>query len=105
LCYGNRYPHIYIPGKFTFSQQKAKERLVNRVVSHYTIAAQKYDVKISASDIDKSSTRLVVYPVTKEDRIELRVTWEINIPGPVFYKIYVDVMTGEIINEEPTIIS
>jgi hypothetical protein len=35
----------------------------------------------------------------------LRVTWEFNIPGPVYYKIYVDVMTGEIVMAVPTIIS
>lgn len=105
LCNGNWYPHIYIPAKFTFSHLKAKERLVNRVVSHYTIAAQKYHVRITSSEISNSSTRLVIYPLTKDDRIELRVTWEVNIPGPVFYKIFVDVMTGEIISEVPTIIS
>jgi hypothetical protein len=57
------------------------------------------------ADIDKSTIGLKILPITADDKIELRVAWLINIPGPVYYKIYVDVMTGEIIGQEPTIIS
>ena len=32
-----------------------------------------------------------------EDKIELRVVWELWIPGPVHYLIYVDVMNGEVL--------
>ena len=42
------------------------------------------------------------------DTIEVlntQIMFEINIPGPVYYIINVDVMTGEIISEQPTIIS
>jgi len=104
-CVGNWFPDIYIPKKFNISQDQAKAGLSGKVVSHFTIAGQRYEVKISGSDLRASSVNLVVLPVTNDDRIELRVTWQINIPGPVYYKIYVDVMTGEIVGEEPTITS
>ena len=103
-CIGNWFPEIYIPANFNITQDKAKALLLNMVVSHYTIAGQEYTVKISSSDLKNSTTSVVVIPVEDEDKIELRVTWQINIPA-VHYIIYVDVMTGEIISKQPTIIS
>jgi len=105
FCIGNWFPDIYIPRNFNFNQNKAKTLLINKVVSHYTIAGQAYYVTISTSDLDNSTIGLKILPITTDDKIELRVGWLINIPGPVYYKIYIDVMTGEIIGQEPTIIS
>jgi hypothetical protein len=104
-CIGNWYHNIYVPKSFNFDQDKAKAILVNKVVSHTTIGGQQYNVTISATDLNSSITKLKILPLTTDDKIELRVSWQINIPGPVYYKIYVDVMTGDIIGEEPTIIS
>jgi hypothetical protein len=104
-CYGNWFPEIYIPAKFNFSQAKAVSDLEGKVVSHYTFVGAEYTVSISKADLGKSSVSLKVLPIETEDKIELRVCWQINIPGPVYYKIYVDVMTGAIIGQEPTIIS
>lgn len=105
LCYGNWYPGIIIPSGFNVSQNKALANLKGRVVSHYTIGGTEYHVTISKADLDNSTIGLKILPVEKEDKIELRVSWQINIPGPVFYIIYVDVMTGTIIRQVPTIIS
>jgi hypothetical protein len=104
-CYGNWYENVYIPAVFNFSSSKSKEILNGKIVAHTTIGGDIYHVKISAADLNNSKLRVVVYPKIFSDRTELRVTWEINIPLPVNYKIYVDVMTGEIIAQEPTLIS
>lgn len=74
-------------------------------MTHYDIAGKPYYVKITTADLEKSTSKLKIYPIKDAKKIELRVTWEINIPTPVYYKIYIDVMTGEIIAKEPTIIS
>jgi hypothetical protein len=104
-CTGNWYPEIYIPERFRFNLEKAKSILINHVVSHYTIAGQEYKVNVTSGDVSKSVSKLVIYPKTTKDKIELHVTWQINVPGPVYYIFYIDVMSGEIIVEEPTIIS
>jgi hypothetical protein len=104
-CIGNWFPDIYIPKKFNFNQEEAKKALVNKTVSHFTFGGDQYNVTISEADLDKSTIKLKILPVTTDTRIELRVSWQLNIPGPVFYIIYVDVMTGEVIGEQPTIIS
>lgn len=104
-CTGNWYPEIYIPSKFNITQEQAKSLLLNMDVSHSTIAGQVYTVTITSSDLSKSTVNTVILPVEDEDKIELRVVWQINIPGPVYYIIYVDVLTGEIISTQPTIIS
>lgn len=105
LCWGNWFPKIYIPKKFNVNQTLAKKSLVNHKVTHLTIAGISYQVQISEESIQESATKLVIYPIESDNRIELRVTWQIEIPNPVFYKIFVDVMTGQIITEMPTIIS
>ena len=104
-CVGNWYPKINVPDEFNISQTKAKSILNRKKVSHYNIAGDEYKVIISNIDLDQSEVNLKVLPTETVDKIELRVCWQINIPAPVFYKMYVDVMTGEIIGEVPTIIS
>jgi hypothetical protein len=104
-CSGNWFPDIYIPDKFNFSESAAKSHLVGKNVTHYDIGGQKYYVNISKPDIDKCSGLLKVIPVKSENKIELRLTWMFDIPGPVYCKVYADVMTGEIIQQTPTIIS
>ena len=105
ICSGNWFPNIYVPAKANFSQDKAKSLLLNKVVSHLTFGSQKYDVTISSADLNKSTIRLVVIPINTGDRIELRLAWHFNIPGPVYYQMCIDIMTGEIIDQQPTIIS
>jgi hypothetical protein len=104
-CTGNWYPEVYIPRRFNIDRDKAKSSLLNYVVWHSTIAGVPYSATVSAASLAAGTTMLVVFPVITDDKIELRVTWQINIPGPVYYLIFVDVMTGEIIGEQPTIIS
>ena len=104
-CYGNWFPEINIPAKFNIGQSKAKESLNSKVVSHYTMGGTEDKVTISKTDLDKSTIGLKILPIENENKIELRVCWQINIPGPVYYKIYVDVITGAIVQQEPTIIS
>ena len=105
FCVGNWYPYIYVPENFNIEKNQARASLLNKVVSHTTMAGVPYYVTISAEDVEKSTTGLKILPVTTEGKIELRVAWLFNIPGPVFYKIYIDVMSGEIIGEVPTIYS
>jgi hypothetical protein len=105
FCIGNWFPDIYVPKHFNINQDKAKTLLINKVVSHTSIGGEKNYVTISAGDLNESTVKLKILPITSDDRIELRIGWQINIPGPVYYIIYVDVMTGDIIGQEPTIIS
>jgi Zn-dependent metalloprotease len=104
-CRGNWFPEIFIPRKFNISQEKAKNDLIGKEVSHYTFAGVEYFVTISKTDIENSNVDLIIIPEEDEEKIELHLCWQINIPGPVYYNIYVDVMTGSIIGQNPTIIS
>lgn len=104
MCTGNWYPKVYIPNSFNFNSDESKSILINRIVTHYGWSSE-YEVTVSKESLDQSSVGLVICPIEIENRIELRVTWAVNIPSPVFYLFYIDVMTGEIIREEPTIIA
>jgi hypothetical protein len=104
-CTGNWYPGVIIPDEFTVSADQAKQKLNGRTVVHYSMSGEPFYVTIHQSDIDNSGTRNVIIPVKDEKSIMLRVTWEFIFQDPVYYKIYVDVMTGEIVMAVPTIIS
>jgi hypothetical protein len=97
----NRFPDIYIPDNFVFNQEQAKSKLVGKKVSHNTWGG-KVDMTISAADLNSSVTKLVIMPIKTDETIELRVAWQIWIES-VAHIIYLDVMNGEILREEPTI--
>ena len=101
----NWFPEIYVHAEFKVDLEKASSFLVGRVVSHYTIAGVEWKVTISSEDVNASTSALKVLPIRSEDRIELLVVWELNIPGPVHYIMYVDVMKGAIVRQAPTIVS
>lgn len=104
-CEGNWFPNVYIPDKFNFDESGAKTTLIGKDVTHYNFGGQKYYVTITKPDIINISGELKIVPIKTDNKIELRVTWMFNIPSPVYCKVYADVMTGEIILQEPTIIS
>ncbi len=104
-CIGNWYPEIYIPEHFNTDQAGAKNSLTGKVVTHYSIAGIPYNVTITREDLDQSTVIVKILPVEKDGRIELTVNWLVNLPAPVYFNIYIDVMTGEINGQEPTIIS
>jgi len=104
-CTGNWYPNIYIPEHFNFDQEKAKSTLRNKTVWHSDISGRSHPTKITDQALASCQINgLKIYPVKSDDKIQLFVTWKIYVPD-VYYILYVDVMTGEIIASEPTIIS
>jgi hypothetical protein len=104
LCYGNWYPDIYIPSEFIFNQSKAKSVLIGHVVSYYSIGGEESTYTITSNDLENINFHLKILPKVYEDKVELRVCWQIYVPD-ANYILYVDVITGEIISQEPTIIS
>jgi len=59
---------------------------------------------ITAKSLETTEFSKLIYPLKTADKIELRVVWVVSIPE-VFYVIYLDVMTGEIVGGYPTIVS
>ncbi len=100
-CTGNWYPNIYIPDNYVLNQEQAKTLLLGRVVSNYD-GVGLYSITISAQDLYSSSVKPVIFPIETEEKIELRVSWQIWMDS-ISFQIYVDVMTGEILGRVPTI--
>jgi len=103
-CYGNWYPEVFIPSEFNYNQSKAELTLIGKTVSHYTIAGKEYTYTISENNLRNSVCHLKILSKEYEDKIEMRVCWQINVPD-VFYILYVDVISGDIVGQAPTIIS
>lgn len=104
-CYGNWYPEINVPHTLRISRDNAKTKLVGKTVTHYTFSGAKYYVNITKNNLDACSVNLKILPLASEGKIELRVCWVIDIPDPIYYKMYVDALSGEIVQTEPTIVS
>jgi len=104
MCYGNHYPVVYIPKKFNFDIDKAKSQLLGKEIFHSGWTGQ-YSVGIVTSKhLQESSAKLMIIPVTTDEKIELHVTWQIYL-DELNCIFEIDVMTGEIIRQMPTIIS
>ena len=104
LCWGYHFPNVYVPEKFNFAVERAKSKLLGKEVVHLGWAGQYSLGKVKVEHLQGATTNLIIVPLITEEKIELRVTWKIYLE-PLCYIFYVDVMTGEIIQEEPTIIA
>jgi hypothetical protein len=102
-CTGNWFPDIYIPKEIKLTSGAAIPFLLNRTVTHYTWGGP-VNIKITSESLQGSTARLVAVPIEKEDHLEICVAWKIYVPK-VDFILYVDAMTGEIIRQEPTVIS
>jgi len=101
-CVGNWYPEIYFPASFNFDQEAAKSLLIGRVLEYYSSSGQ-YNFKIiSLNDLSQSTVNLSVLPIYINDTIELHVAWQIHLDN-MWYIIYIDVMTGEILRKNITV--
>lgn len=103
-CAGNWFPYVYIPEKFFINQDMSKSLLLNREVYQTSWGGLKNGlVKITSEDLNKSSFKIIVKQKKYDDRIELLVAWEINIPDPINYNFQIEVMTGKILQEYSTL--
>jgi hypothetical protein len=103
-CIGNWYPSIYIPKNLNIDQSIAKHILLNHKVSYSTIAGEVSYVKINSQDLNDCKINLIIFPIQTNDKIELHIAWRLDIRS-VYYIIYIDAMSGNILSEETTIFS
>ena len=104
FCNGHYFPNVYMPEKINFDIERAKSQLLGKEVIHLGFAGQYSLGKITKKHLQECETNLIVVPLRTEEKIELRVAWKINLLT-MYYVYYVDVMTGEIVHEESTVIS
>ena len=104
-CYGNHFPNVYVPKKFNFDVKQAKSKLLGKEIVHWGWEGPYSAGTVTAEHLQQCTTNLIIVPITTDEKIEIRVAWQINLIAPLNYIFKVDVMTGEIITETSTIIS
>jgi hypothetical protein len=87
--YGHHYPVIFVPTPGV-SSEAAEDSLVGKTLTTGWPTSYDYIVK---EDSFVGDPLRVVYPYIIENRIELRVTWSINVVNT--WMVYVDTITGE----------
>ncbi|MDP4238304.1 MAG: hypothetical protein Q8904_02395 [Bacteroidota bacterium] len=103
-CEGNWYPAIYVPAKINVNKDRVKSILLNKVVYLSDIAGRPIPMTITAKSLETAAFSNMIYPLKTTAKIELHVVWVVSIPD-VFYVVYLDVMSGEIIGGFPTVYS
>jgi hypothetical protein len=103
-CRGNHFPNVYVPKKFNFNVEQAKSLLLGKEIIHWSWGGPYSEGIVSKEHLQQSTAKLIIVPVKTDEKIELRVAWQINLQAPLYYIFEIDVMTGEIIREMPTII-
>jgi len=97
---GHWYSDIYIPSKYKIDKVKAKQKVIGEKIIWYGTGGNPQELIVTDESIGDSISK-AIYPVEKENSIELRVTWKIPIKflsNDAGWHIYLDVMTGEIVN-------
>ena len=85
---GHWYTNIYVPTTDNYSEEAAKESLINR-----TFTYSRNEI-IPTNDMTWHETKKVIIPVRRADTIELRVCWALH---PSTWEIAVDTQNGEVI--------
>jgi len=108
-CHGNHFSKVYVPKKFIFDIEQAKSQLLGREITRWGWSGPYTVGPVTAEHLQESSEKLIILPLSDTveysdaEKIELRVAWKIYVEA-LHHIFEVDVMTGEIIREIPTII-
>lgn len=97
---GHWFSDIYIPSKYKINKVVAKQKMVGEKIIWYDMSGNPQEFIVTNESISDDITK-AIYPVEKENSIELRVTWKITIKffsNEAGWHIYLDVMDGEIVN-------
>ena len=103
-CYGNFFPNVYVPEKFNFDIERAKSLLLEKEIIHWGWGGPYSAGLVTTDHLQQSTAKLIIVPIKTNEKIELRVAWQIYLKTPLDYIFEIDVMTGKIIREMPTII-
>ena len=103
-CVGNWYSSIFIPPRINYDETRARKLLLKKIVYLSDIAGHPIPITITVKSLKTAIFSKLIYPLKTTDKIELHVVWVVNIPD-VYYVVYLDVMTGEIIGGYPTVLS
>ena len=103
---GHHYKDIYIPKEEIISRRLAIKILTGYVIEYQCWGPMSFE--IPENSLELNEIRKVVFPIVKEDYIEFRIAWGV----PVYYLtdnqsswvIYIDVITGEILEVIPKFI-
>jgi hypothetical protein len=96
------YKDIYIPPIEKVEEDNIKPRLIGEKIIWYTTAGHPVEFIITSESIIENYTKLI-FPIKKENSIELRISWEVQIrSGILGWYLYLDTTTNEILTAIPT---
>ena len=103
-CGGNHFPDVYMPEKFNYDVERAKSKLLGKEIIHLGWGGTYSAGIVTVEHLQQSTAKLIIVPIKTDEKIELRVAWQICLGAPLHYIFEIDVMKGEVVREEPTII-
>ena len=87
-------PIVELPQKPAIDREEAARRVVGRTFTYSDIAGRPQQVRVD-NPAEIKVRRVVVAPVEKPGRIEVRLAWEIVAGTSLSWTVYIDAMTGE----------
>ncbi|HYQ56713.1 MAG TPA: hypothetical protein VEP89_05135 [Draconibacterium sp.] len=100
--YGHWYPDIQLPSEEVVSFGEAKQTLIGRKFYYYDwIGHQETVITADAFYSDDNPEKMII-PYRQGNCIEMRLCWK--IASKTIWNFYVDVMNGELVMKEQTVI-
>lgn len=101
---GYWYPKVIIPNQFEVEKQEALQNVIGHTISYSDWTGSKTFTVEESSLPPASSVEAVILPFHEEDKLQLRVAWEIPVPANnPMWNLYLDVMDKQLLQNEPLI--
>ncbi|MEW6206830.1 MAG: PepSY domain-containing protein [Acidobacteriota bacterium] len=86
-------PVVETPVRPEYQREDARKRVAGRSFAYRDAAGKEQREQIAEDQI--AVKQLVILPIEKGDRIEVRLAWEIIAGGALSWTVYIDAITGE----------
>lgn len=102
--WGSWYPDVYIPDHDKINQSEAKSGIIGIEIEIRGFYPHNSVFVVTDSSVGEMNK--VIFPLEKDNSLELRVAWQISIKfaGSTCWYIYLDTTTSEILGTEQLII-
>ena len=100
--YGHWYSDIHLPSKEDVSFDEAKQTLIGRKFQYYDWGGGKETVITADAFYTDDNPEMIIVPYRRGNCMEMRLCWK--IASKTIWNFYVDVMNGELVLNEQTVI-
>jgi hypothetical protein len=92
---GNHYPFVHVPTPI-LTAQAARDRLVGRELVYIDFGGKPHTIRVTPESMTAPVTR-VILPIKGSEILSLNVAWRVTVGGGPGWHLFVDTVTGDLL--------